>query len=55
MSSNKITSKVGSSKKDEFRFSLSIEEINKIEEEIKEFENNLKNELDKSNSNNEDN
>ncbi|AJW70761.1 hypothetical protein [Nitrosopumilus adriaticus] len=55
MSSNKITSKAESSKKDEFKFTLSIEEINKIEEEIKKCDNNLKNELDKSNSNNEDN
>jgi hypothetical protein len=51
MSSNKITSKAESSKKDEFKFSLSIEEINKIEEEIKKMDNNLKNELDKSNTN----
>ncbi len=50
MSSNKITSKEESSKKDEFKFSLSIEDINKIEEEIKKFDNNLKNELDKSNN-----
>lgn len=55
MSSNKITSKAESSKKDEFMFSLSIDEINKIEKKIKKFDNNLKNELDKSNSNNEDN
>jgi len=51
MSSNKIKSKAESSKKDEFKFSLSIDEINKIEEEIKKFENNLKNEPDKSNTN----
>lgn len=51
MSSNKIKSKAESSKKDEFKFSLSVDEINKIEEEIKKFENNLKNEHDKSNTN----
>ena len=55
MSNKKITSKVGSSENDEFKIALSLEEINKIEEEIKKCDNNLKNELDKSNSNNEDN
>ncbi|WP_179370755.1 hypothetical protein [Nitrosopumilus ureiphilus] len=41
-------SKVESSKKEELKISLSLEDIDKIDKEIKEFENSLKNELDKS-------
>jgi len=41
-------SKVESSKKDEFKISFSLKDIGKIDKKIKGLENNLNNELDKS-------
>lgn len=41
-------SKIESSKKDEFKISFSLEDIDKIDKKIKGLENNLNNEFDKS-------